>query len=132
MEKKVFTNIDGYIAAQAATHQPLLKKLRETIRKAAPGAEEVISYNMPAYKFHGILVYFAAHEKHIGFYAMKSTMSVFRDRITKYQSGETTMRFALDKPIPVKLVLEIVKFRAKENMDKKLMKEAAKVKRSKK
>lgn len=132
MDKKVFSNIDGYIAAQAATHQPLLKKLNETIRKAAPVAEEVISYNMPAYKFHGILVYFAAHEKHIGFYAMKSTMSVFRDRITKYQSGEATLRFALDKTIPVKLITEIVQFRAKENMDKKLMKEAAKVKRSKK
>ena len=132
MEKKVFTNIDGYIAAQAATHQPLLKKLRETIRKAAPGAEEVISYSMPAYKFHGMLVYFAAHEKHIGFYAMKSTMTIFKDKISNYQSGEATMRFALDKPIPVKLVSEIVKFRAKENIDKKLMKEAAKATKIKK
>jgi uncharacterized protein YdhG (YjbR/CyaY superfamily) len=129
MEKKPFTNIDGYIAAQAATHQPLLKKLRETIRKAAPGGEEVISYSMPAYKFHGMLVYFAAHEKHIGFYAMKSTMHVFKDRIVGYQSGEATIRLALDKPIPVKLITDIVKFRAKENMDKKLMKEAAKTKK---
>ncbi len=132
MDKKRFGNIDEYIAAQSELHQPLLNKLRDTIRKAALGAEEVISYNMPAYKFHGILVYFAAHEKHIGFYAMKSVMTVFKVQLANYRSGEATIRFVLEKPIPVKMVTEIVKYRVQENLDKKQRKELTKNKKTKK
>ena len=132
MEKIRFQTIDEYISCQESTHQPLLIKLRETIRKAAPNAEEVISYNMPAFKFHGILVYFAAHEKHIGFYAMKAVMTVFKDKLEHYRSGEATIRFGLDKPIPVKLVTAIVKYRANENLEKKQRKEMTKIKKPKK
>ena len=126
MEKIRFQTIDEYISCQELTHKPLLIKLRDTIRKAAPDAEEVISYNMPAYKYHGMLVYFAAHEKHIGFYAMKAVMSVFKDKLKHYSSGEATIRFALDKSIPVKLVTDIVKYRVADNLDKKQKKEISK------
>ena len=122
-------NIDAYILAQEAFMRPKLLQLRKTICKAAPTAEELISYSMPAYKFHGMLVYFSAFKNHLGFYAMKDVMSQFKDKIEPYQSGAATLQFQWDKPLPVKLITEIVKYRAQINLDKKIAKETAKKKK---
>jgi uncharacterized protein YdhG (YjbR/CyaY superfamily) len=122
-------SIDAYIALQEAFMRPKLEQIRKSISKAAPGAEETISYSMPAFKYHGMLVYFAAFKNHLGFYAMKDTMVHFNEKIAPYQSGMATLQFQWDKPLPVKLVAEIVKYRVQVNMNKKIAKEAVKKKK---
>ena len=122
-------SIDAYISLQEAFMRPKLEQIRKTICKAAPSAEETISYSMPAFKFHGMLVYFAAFKNHLGFYAMKDAMIHFKDEVEQYQTGMATLQFQWDKPLPVKLITEIVKFRAQVNIDKKESKAAAKKKK---
>ena len=100
---KVAGNIDEYIERFPENVQAILQKLRATIRRAAPGAEEVISYQMPAFKYHGMLVYFAGYKNHIGFYPTSSPMKVFKKELAGYKTL---------------LVRNIVKFRIKENLEK--------------
>ena len=114
-----FKNIDEYIAIQTPEVQILLEQMRYTIQKAAPEAEEVISYNMPAYKYHGMLVYFAAYKNHIGFYATPTGHSEFKDELSAYKQGKGSVQFPLSKPLPLDLISRIVAFRVKENLKKK-------------
>jgi uncharacterized protein YdhG (YjbR/CyaY superfamily) len=109
-------NIDQYIAAQESFMRPKLQQIRKVIRKSAPDAEEVISYSMPAFKFHGILVYFAAFKNHLGFYAMKEVMNHFKQDVEMYRSGAATLQFSWDKPLPAKLIAEIVNYRVESNL----------------
>jgi uncharacterized protein YdhG (YjbR/CyaY superfamily) len=122
-------SIDAYIALQEAFMRPKLEQIRKAIGKAAPKAEETISYSMPAYKYYGMLVYFAAYKNHLGFYAMKDSMIHFKEKVEPYQSGMATLQFQWDKPLPVKLVAEIVKYRAEVNVEKKMAKDAIKKKK---
>lgn len=92
--------------------------MRQTIRQAAPKAEEVISYQMPAFKFYGMLVYFAGFNNHIGFYPTTSAINKFKKELSAYAGAKGTVRFPLDEPLPLKLVERIVKFRVKENAAK--------------
>jgi uncharacterized protein YdhG (YjbR/CyaY superfamily) len=119
METKQYKTIDEYIAASPKDVQATLQKLRRVIHEAAPDAQEVISYNMPAFKQNGILVYFAAFKNHIGFYPTSSGVAAFRKDLSAYDTAKGTVRFPLDKPIPFELVSRIVKFRAQENLNKK-------------
>ncbi len=112
-------NIDEYIAGFPRSTQELLEQLRETIRKAAPDAEEVISYQMPAFKFHGILVYFAGHTNHIGFYPGASGIFAFKDELTGYKNSKGTVQFPLDQPLPLELIARMVNFRVNENLLRK-------------
>jgi len=109
-------SIDEYIAGFPKDAQAKLKKIRETIQKAAPGAEETISYHMPAFKLNGILVWFAAFKTHIGFFPTASGKEKFKKELSVYKGGKGTVQFPLDKPIPFGLIGRIVKFRAKENL----------------
>jgi uncharacterized protein YdhG (YjbR/CyaY superfamily) len=111
-------NVDAYIARFAPVTQKLLKQLRTTIKKAAPLAEEVISYGMPAYKYHGILVYFAGYEHHIGFYPTASGIENFKKEIAGFKHSKGAVQFPLDKPLPLSLVTAIVKFRVQLNLEK--------------
>ncbi len=122
-------SIDEYIALQEAFMRPKLEQIRNAIKKACPVAEEVISYSMPAFKYHGMLVYFSAFKNHLGFYAMKEVMNQFKDKIEAYQSGMATLQFQWDQPLPIKLITEIVKYRAQVNLDKKTAKETIKKKK---
>jgi uncharacterized protein YdhG (YjbR/CyaY superfamily) len=126
MIKTKFDSIDEYIAAQPTNVRASLKMLRQIIKKAAPKAEEVISYQMPAYKFHGMLVYFAVFKNHFSFFPTSSAVKAFKEKLKSYECSKGTIKFPLNKPIPVKLVTEIVKFRVMENLDKKLLKDTAK------
>ncbi len=108
-------SVDQYIKSFPAATQKLLKQLRTTIKKTVAGAEEVISYNMPAYKYQGMLVYFAAYEKHIGFYPMPSAITKFKKEFLVYKSAKGSVQFPLNEPLPVKLIEEVLKFRLKEN-----------------
>jgi uncharacterized protein YdhG (YjbR/CyaY superfamily) len=112
-------NIDDYIADFPADVQEVLQKIRITIKKAAPKAEEAISYKIPTFNLKGqYLIYFAAYKKHIGLYPVPSGDEEFNQEISIYQAGKGTLRFPLDKPIPYKLISKIVKIRAKENSAK--------------
>ncbi len=111
-------NTDEYIASFPEDTQKLLKQLRAAIKKAAPKAEEVISYQMPTYKLNGALVHFAGYEKHIGFYPTPSAIAAFKKELSAYKSSKGAVQFPLDKPLPLVLVTEIVKFRVKEDSEK--------------
>lgn len=116
MKKIIATDVDAYIAEFSPLVQKMLKELRATIKKAAPKAEESISYMMPAYKLNGPLVYFGAYEKHIGFYPTGSGIDAFKKEITAYKSSKGAVQFPLDKPLPLALIEKMVKFKMKENL----------------
>jgi uncharacterized protein YdhG (YjbR/CyaY superfamily) len=117
-KKKIPSNVDEYIAAFPKEVQQLLQQMRATIKAAAPKAEELISYGMPGYKYHGVLVYFAAFKNHIGFYAIPAGHKVFEKELSKYKQGKGSVQFPVTKPLPLSLIIKIVKFRAKENLNK--------------
>ena len=116
--KTIFKDIDEYISVQTPEVQILLEQMRQTIKKAAPEAEEVISYNMPAFKYHGMLVYFAAYKNHIGFYATPTGHSEFKDELSVYKQGKGSVQFPLNQPLPLELIAKIVRFRVNENLRK--------------
>ena len=99
-----------------------MKDMRITIKKAAPQAEELISYNMPAFKLHGMLVYYAAYDRHVGFYPTSSPMKVFKDELADYKTSKGAIQFPIEKTIPATLVKKIVRFRVKENLEKEAKK----------
>jgi uncharacterized protein YdhG (YjbR/CyaY superfamily) len=112
--------INEYIASLAAPQQAILKQLRQVIKKAAPEAEEFISYQMPALKYHGLLVWYAAAKNHYALYPMAEAIEVFKDKLTPYETSKGTIRFDYDKPMPVELITEIVAYRVKQNLGKAL------------
>ena len=121
-QKGLFSNVDEYIALYPAPIRAGLDLLRKTIKTAAPGAEEMISYQMPAYKLKGMLVFFSATQKHYGFYPTSSPMIAFREKLKPYETSKGAIKFPLDKPLPVKLISEIVKWRVKDNLAKERVK----------
>ncbi|VVB77875.1 Uncharacterised protein [uncultured archaeon] len=117
--KKRFKTVDEYMFSFPKEIQNKIKEIRKIVKKEASEAEEKISYNMPFYSLHGRLLYFAVHENHIGFYALPSAIVAFKNDLKNYETSKGTVRFPLDKPIPVNLVRKIVKYRIKENLSKK-------------
>jgi uncharacterized protein YdhG (YjbR/CyaY superfamily) len=112
-------NIDEYIAGFPNDVQEILEKIRMTIRKAAPNAEERISYQIPTFTLDGnYLIYFAAYKKHIGLYPAPRGIEKFKKELSVYEGGKGTVKLPLDKPIPFGLITRIVKFRVKENLER--------------
>jgi len=93
--------------------------MRRTIRRAAPEAEEAISYQIPTFKLNGNLVHFAAFKKHIGFYPTPTGIEAFKKELSPYEGAKGSVQFPIGKPIPYDLVKKIVIFRRKENLEKK-------------
>jgi uncharacterized protein YdhG (YjbR/CyaY superfamily) len=114
--KTNFTNVDEYISVQPETVQVALRVVRSALRKALPGAEEVISYKMPAYKLHGgIVLYFAGWKHHYSLYPVGERMvAMLKNQQASYKVSKGAIRFPLSEPIPVKLIRRIAKFRAEE------------------
>lgn len=110
-------SIDDYIAAAAPEVRPILQKVRDTIRKAAPAATEKISYQIPTFALDGNLVHFAAFRKHIGFYPPVSDEKL-REEASVYAGEKGNLRFPLDKPIPYALIGRLVKARVRENRER--------------
>ena len=109
--------IHEYIVRCPSEVQEILEKISETIREAAPNAQETIKYQMPTFTLNGNLVHFAAFKKHIGFYPPTSTGSPeFRKELAVYEGEKGSLKFPLDKPIPYSLIGNIVKLRVKENL----------------
>ncbi len=115
LAKPHFTTVDEYISMFPHETKCILNEIRAIIKKAAPLAEEVISYQMPAYKQQGILVYFAAYKNHIGLYPTASGVIAFKDEITPYKNSKGAIQFPIDKPMPLDLITRIVKHRLHEN-----------------
>lgn len=116
MKSNLAANIDEYIAGFPKETQQLLETVRATIKKAAPGAEEAISYAIPTFKLHGNLVHFAAYKSHIGFYPAPRGIEAFKKELAAYEGGKGTVQFPIDQPLPLNLISKIVKFRVKENI----------------
>lgn len=109
-----YSDIDHYILSFPEDIASRLSAIRQCVREQAPAAEEVISYNMPAFKQGRILVYFAAFKDHIGFYALPSGNKAFQKELSAYKTGKGSIRFPLDEPLPIPLIAKIVNFRLKE------------------
>ena len=131
MAKTPFKSVDEYMAAQPDAVRGLLRRVRDTIRKALPRAEEVISYNIPAYKVDGgTVLYFAAWKEHYSLYpAGGRLVTAFKDELAPYEISKGTIRFPLAEDVPVRLIARIAKFRAKEAADRQRTKAAAPKKR---
>lgn len=119
---KIPRSVDEYISDYPADIQKKITEIRSVIRKAAPDAVEKISYGMPAYTFKGMLIYFAAHTNHIGLYPYPSAMEAFKKEVAHYRTSKGTLQFPYERPLPLKLIAEIVSFRVKENIMKEELK----------
>jgi len=111
-----FVSIEAYIATFPEETQKILEELRATIKAAAPDAEEKISYQMPTFFLKGNLVHFAAFKNHIGFYPTPSGIRAFKKELSIYEGAKGSVKFPKDKPLPLKLISKIVKFRVAENL----------------
>lgn len=111
-------SIDRYIADFPKSTQLLLERLRATISKAAPKAEEKISYAIPTFYLNGNLVHFAGYKHHIGFYPGAAGIKTFKKDLSGYKTSKGAVQFPIDKPLPLGIVTKIVKFRVKENLEK--------------
>ncbi len=124
--KSGFNSIDEYIATFPEDIQKILGEVRSVIKAAAPKAEEKISYQMPTFTLNGNLVHFAAFKKHIGFYPTPSGTQAFQKEVSVYKGAKGSIQFPLDKPMPLKLITKIVKFRVAENLKKARIKSGKK------
>jgi len=116
-KKASFSSINEYIASFPENIQIIMEQLRSTIKAAAPKAGEKISYNMPTFTLNGThLVYFAGWKTHMAFYGAPRGNAEFKEDLSAYETGQGTLKFPLDKPLPLKLITKIVKFRAAENL----------------
>lgn len=113
-----FRSIDEYIATFPEDIQALLEAVRATIKAAAPGAEERISYQMPTFVQSGNVVHFAALKNHIGFYPTSSGIEAFKDELSMYEGTKGSVKFPIDQPLPMELISKIVRFRVAENLNK--------------
>ena len=120
MAKTNYQTVDEYLGTFPENVRVILESVRQTIKKAAPTATEAISYQMPTYKLNGKnLVHFAGWKVHIGFYPTPSGTEKFKKELSRYKGAKGSVQFTIDDPLPLSLITEIVKFRVKENLEKK-------------
>lgn len=120
-------DIDDYIAGFPAEVQAVLKRIRTTIQKAVPGAEEAISYQIPTFRLNGKnLIHFAAFKEHVGLYPAPREDADFKEELARYGGGKGTVQFPFGKPLPLDLIRRIVRFRARQNADKTAVKQSRK------
>lgn len=117
-QKTGFEKVNDYFTAYPEEVQELLWQARKVIREEAPGAEETISYGIPTFKLNGNLVHYAAFKKHIGFYPAPVGMEQFKKQLSAYVQGKGSVQFPVDKPMPLELIREIVRFRVAQNQAK--------------
>lgn len=127
MSRTIAKDIDQYISGFPKEVQALLQQVRGTIKKAAPGAEERISYGIPAFNLNNrYLIYFAGFKNHISVYPAPRQSEEFKEKLAGYKGGKGTVQFPLDKPLPLGLITQIVKFKVKENKEKTSIKSESK------
>src|ERR1700733_13328844 len=99
-----FNTVDEYLSTMPENARAILQELRKTIKMAAPRAEELISYNMPAFKLGGMLVWYAGFKKHVGFYPRSSAIEAFGNELSAYKKAKGSVQFPIDKPLPLNLI----------------------------
>lgn len=124
--------VDAYIAGFPKPVQPLLKKVRATIRAVAPRAEEVISYRIPAYRIHGMVVFFAGFKAHIGLFPPVRGNTALLKAVAKYAGPKGNLRFAYDQPLPLALISRIVRHQVKQDLARAAAKRAPKKRKGRK
>jgi len=117
--RRQFKTMDEYINSFPEDVRRILTELRQTIREVAPDAEETINYQIPTFILNGNLVHFAAFENHIGFYPAPSGMEAFKEELSGYKGAKGSVQFPIDQPLPLPLIRRIVKYRVKENLERK-------------
>ena len=115
-----YETVDDYISQFPKEVQKILDELRRIIKNNAPDAKEIINYGIPTYKLNGNLVHFAGFKNHIGFYPTPSVIDKFKDKLSKYKLSKGTIQFPINESLPVVLIKEIVIFRVKENLKKRV------------
>jgi uncharacterized protein YdhG (YjbR/CyaY superfamily) len=120
-----YNTIDEYINTFPEEVRTILKQLRQTIKEAAPEAEETINYQIPTFTLHGNLVHFAAFKSHIGFYPTPSGMEAFKKELAPYKGAKGSVQFPMDQPLPLALIRRIVEYRVKENLERKQKKKGS-------
>ena len=121
-----FKTMDEYINTFPEDVRTILNELRQTIREAAPEAEETINYQMPTFKLNGNLVHFAAFQNHIGFYPTPTGIEAFKKELSGYKGAKGSVQFPIDQPLPLSLIRRIVEYRVKENLARKQKKKNSK------
>jgi uncharacterized protein YdhG (YjbR/CyaY superfamily) len=121
-----FNGVDEYFRAQTPEVRKVLEEIRQLIIKTAPEAEEVFSYQMPAFRFHGMLIWYAAFKNHYSLTILPRAIVAFKEQLKPYKVSKGGMQIPLDNPLPVKLIEEIIKFRMNENLEKSRLKELIK------
>ncbi|MEJ7768847.1 MAG: DUF1801 domain-containing protein [Chitinophagaceae bacterium] len=116
MNNNLPATIDEYIAGYPTEVQAVLEQIRSAVKLAAPGAEETVKYAMPTFTLNGNLVHFAAFKNHIGFYPAPTESAAFQKALSGYKTGKDSVQFPLDKPMPLKLITQIVRLRVKMDM----------------
>ena len=122
---KQFKTIDEYIKMFPDDVQTILNQVRQTIREAAPDAEETINYQMPTFTLNGNLVHFAAFKTHIGFYPTPTGIEAFKEELSPYKGAKGSVQFPIDQPMPLSLIRRIVEYRVKENSERKPKKKSS-------
>jgi uncharacterized protein YdhG (YjbR/CyaY superfamily) len=122
---KQFKTIDEYISMFPEDVRTILINLRQTIRDAAPEAQETINYQMPTFTLNGNLVHFAAFKNHIGFYPTPTGIEAFKDELSAYKGAKGSVQFPIDQPLPLPLIRRIVEYRVKENLERKPKKKSS-------
>jgi len=120
-----FKTVDEYQSFLPANTKNIFKQLRKIVKDAAPGAEEVISYNIPGLKLHGGLISFAMWKEHYSLYPRSAKMEAAIKELANYEGAKGTIKFSLDQPIPSKLITRIIRFQVKENLERKKAKAAS-------
>jgi len=123
---KSYSTVDEYIALAEPKVKKALKDIRKTIKTTAPKAEEVISYQIPGYKYHGMLVFFAAWKDHISLYPAPWSAESLKKEMSIYKGSKGTIKFPIDEPMPLALIKKMVKYRVKENEERAALKRSIK------
>ena len=123
---KAYSTVDEYIALAEPKVKKALKDIRKTIKTTAPKAEEVISYQIPGYKYHGMLVFFAAWKDHISLYPAPWSAESLKKEMSVYKGSKGTIKFPIDEPMPLALIKKMVKYRVKENEERAALKRSIK------
>ena len=118
MDKTQLNDIDQYITGFSSEIQAILQEIRAIIKKAAPEAQEAISYQMPTFKMNGNLIHFAAFKNHIGVYPAPTGIEQFRKELSAYKGGKGSVQFPFSLPMPYDLISRIVKYRVQENLER--------------
>jgi len=121
-----FQDVDQYLAAQPERARIPLEIIRETIRKAVPEAEEAISYQMPSFKYHGVVAWYAPSKNHYAIYMPPKFLVQFKEQLAPYSQTKSAIHFDYNKPVPVELITEMVLAAVHENLGNKIAKDAAK------